>query len=140
MSDDSSKTKKLSLSGGKLTLGNVDASKLRAGPAVGGARKTVQVEVRRKRAPAAPPRGGVVAPEPVVEQPVVAPFAPVETPAVSADDKLTTQERAARVRALQEGMRKPDDALSETSAQTASDSNAENVAGNLAEAEVFPMS
>ena len=138
MSDDSSKTKKLSLSGGKLTLGNVDASKLRAGPAVGGARKTVQVEVRRKRAPAAPPRGGVVAPEPVVEQPVVAPFAPVETPAVSADDKLTTQERAARVRALQEGMRKPDDALSETSAQTASDSNAENVAGNLAEAAAQP--
>ena len=47
MSDDSSKTKKLSLSGGKLTLGNIDASKLRTGPSIGGARKTVQVEVRR---------------------------------------------------------------------------------------------
>ena len=46
MSDDSSKTKKLSLSGGKLTLGNIDASKLRTGPSIGGARKTVQVEVR----------------------------------------------------------------------------------------------
>ena len=57
MSDDSSKTKKLSLSGGKLTLGNIDASKLRTGPSIGGARKTVQVEVRRKRAPVAPGRG-----------------------------------------------------------------------------------
>jgi hypothetical protein len=49
-----SKPKKLSLSGSKLTLGNIDASKLRAGPSVGSARKTVQVEVRRKRAPAEP--------------------------------------------------------------------------------------
>ena len=56
MSDDSGKTKKLSLSSGKLTLGAIDASKLRAGPAVGAGRKTVQVEVRRKRAPAAPSR------------------------------------------------------------------------------------
>ena len=31
MTDDSSKPKKLSLSGSKLTLGNIDASKLRAG-------------------------------------------------------------------------------------------------------------
>ena len=46
--------KKLSLSGSKLTLGNIDASKLRAGSSVGGARKAVQVEVRRNRAPAAP--------------------------------------------------------------------------------------
>ena len=52
MSDDSGKTKKLSLSSGKLTLGAIDPSKLRAGPAVGAGRKTVQVEVRRKRAPA----------------------------------------------------------------------------------------
>ena len=56
MSDDSGKTKKLSLSGSKLTLGAIDASKLRTGTAVGAGRKTVQVEVRRKRAPAAPSR------------------------------------------------------------------------------------
>ena len=62
MTDDSSKPKKLSLSGSKLTLSNVDTSKLRAGPSVGGARKTVQVEVRRRRAPAAPQRGGAPAP------------------------------------------------------------------------------
>ena len=52
MSDDSGKSKKLSLSGSKLTLGGVDAGQMRAG-ATGGARRTVQVEVRRKRAPAA---------------------------------------------------------------------------------------
>ena len=46
--------KKLSLSGSKLTLGNIDASKLRSGSEVGGARKAVQVEVRRNRAPTAP--------------------------------------------------------------------------------------
>ena len=70
MSDDSSKPKKLSLSGGKLTLGNIDASKLRAGPSVGSARKTVQVEVRRKRAPAAPGRGSPAMKEmPVTETP-----------------------------------------------------------------------
>ena len=56
MSDDSGKTKKLSLSGSKLTLSAIDASKLRSGPAVGTGRKTVQVEVRRKRAPSAPSR------------------------------------------------------------------------------------
>ena len=55
MSDDSGKSKKLSLSGSKLTLGGVDAGQMRAG-ATGGARRTVQVEVRRKRAPAAPHR------------------------------------------------------------------------------------
>ena len=73
MTDDSSKPKKLSLSGSKLTLGNVDASKLRAGPSVGGTRKTVQVEVRRRRAPAAPQRGGTTAPEPVVTEPAKPP-------------------------------------------------------------------
>src|SRR6056300_1324979 len=110
MTDDSSKPKKLSLSGSKLTLGNIDASKLRAGPSVGGARKTVQVEVRRKRAPAAPQRGGAPAPEPVVTEPVqtaATPAAPAPS-APAADDRLTAQERAARVRALQEGLAKAD--------------------------------
>ena len=103
MSDDSSNSKKLSLSGGKLTLGNIDASKLRAGPAVGGARKTVQVEVRRKRAPSATPRP--TAPEAAVAQPVET--ATPAAPAPQSDDRLTAQERAARVRALQEGMKRP---------------------------------
>ena len=128
MSDDSGKTKKLSLSSGKLTLGAIDPSKLRAGPAVGAGRKTVQVEVRRKRAPAAPSRTQTPA---AVEAPVVAPAATAtaaSTPATpSSDDRLTAQERAARVRALQEGLKKPtgtpsdDTALSEDSLATAID-------------------
>ena len=113
MSDESGKTKKLSLSSGKLTLGNLDAGKMRAGPSVTG-RKTVQVEVRRKRAPAAPSRTGqpavetVATPQVTPESPAVS-EAPVAVPAATpvADDKLTAQERAARVRALQEGLKKP---------------------------------
>ena len=107
MSDDSGKTKKLSLSSGKLTLGAIDASKLRAGPAVGAGRKTVQVEVRRKRAPAAPSRTQTPA---ATEPPAAASTpTPAATPAAapSSDDRLTAQERAARVRALQEGLKKP---------------------------------
>ena len=106
MSEDKSNTKKLSLSGGKLTLGNIDASKLRTGPAVGAARKTVQVEVRRKRAPSAAPRPTV----PAAEQPAAASVAevtPVAAAPADADDRLTAEERAARVRALQEGLKKP---------------------------------
>ncbi|MDA0884431.1 MAG: translation initiation factor IF-2 N-terminal domain-containing protein, partial [Proteobacteria bacterium] len=125
MTDDSIKPKKLSLSGSKLTLGNIDASKLRAGPSVGGARKTVQVEVRRKRAPAAPQRGGTPAPEPVVTEPVqtaAAPAAPTPS-APAADDRLTAQERAARVRALQEGLAKADASSGE--AKSPADDHAE---------------
>ena len=107
MSEDSSKTKKLSLSGGKLTLGNIDASKLRASPSVGGSRKTVQVEVRRKRAPSAPQRAAVAVPETTVPETTknLKTQPPKDiTPVV--DDRLTSEERAARVRALQEGLAK----------------------------------
>ena len=106
MNNDTSKPKKLSLSGSKLTLGNIDASKLRAGPSVGSARKTVQVEVRRKRAPAAPTRGSSTTQEvPITEK------SPAKTKSSAAtlpvvDDRLTAQERAARVRALKEGLAK----------------------------------
>ncbi len=104
MSDDSGKSKKLSLSsGGKLTLGGIEAGTLRAN-AGGGGRRTVQVEVRRKRAPAAPHRATTPKAEPVAAPPQAAPAAPVEV----AEDRLTAQERAARVRALQEGMKKPE--------------------------------
>ena len=75
MSDDSGKTKKLSLSSGKLTLGAIDPSKLRAGTAVGAGRKTVQVEVRRKRAPAAPSRSQTLsAVEPSAAAPLATPM------------------------------------------------------------------
>ena len=103
MSDDSGKSKKLSLSGSKLTLGAIDASKLRTGTAVGAGRKTAQVEVRRKRAPAAPSR----TPATTEALPAATGGATAEQIAPSADDRLTAQERAARVRALQEGLKKP---------------------------------
>ena len=128
MSDDSGKTKKLSLSSGKLTLGAIDASKLRAGPAVGAGRKTVQVEVRRKRAPAAPSRTQSPA---ATEPPAAAPTAtPAATPAAapSSDDRLTAQERAARVRALQEGLKKP--AASTPSADAAPTADTPTVASD----------
>ncbi|MEK9934925.1 MAG: translation initiation factor IF-2, partial [Rhodobiaceae bacterium] len=97
---------KLSLSGGgKLTLGGIEAGAMRANTG-GAGRRTVQVEVRRKRAPAAPHRATTPKAEPVA-----APPPPEAVPAEAADateDRLTAQERAARVRALQEGMKKPD--------------------------------
>ncbi|MEC8538170.1 MAG: translation initiation factor IF-2 [Pseudomonadota bacterium] len=110
MSDDSGKSKKLSLSGGgKLTLGGIEAGAMRASTP-GAGRRTVQVEVRRKRAPAAPHRATTPKAEPVAAPPQQA--APQAAPA-DADDRLTAQERAARVRALQEGMKKPDVAPSD---------------------------
>ncbi|MEC8517091.1 MAG: translation initiation factor IF-2 N-terminal domain-containing protein, partial [Pseudomonadota bacterium] len=110
MSDDSGKSKKLSLSGGgKLTLGGIEAGAMRASTP-GAGRRTVQVEVRRKRAPAAPHRAATPKAEPVAAPPQQA--APQAAPA-DADDRLTAQERAARVRALQEGMKKPDVAPSD---------------------------
>ncbi|MEX0504391.1 translation initiation factor IF-2 [Alphaproteobacteria bacterium LSUCC0719] len=107
MSDDSGKSKKLSLSGGgKLTLGGIEAGTLRA--STGGAgRRTVQVEVRRKRAPAAPHRAAAPQVEPVAT-PTPPPPAAATPETVDSEDRLTAQERAARVRALQEGMKKPD--------------------------------
>ena len=63
MSDDSGKSKKLSLSGSRLTLGGLEAGQLRATPG-GAGRRTVQVEVRRKRAPAAPHRAATQKAEP----------------------------------------------------------------------------
>ena len=108
MNDDSGKSKKLSLSGSRLTLGGLEAGQPRANTG-GAARRTVQVEVRRKRAPAAPHRATTPKADPVEATPKAAPVAaPVPAPESDADDRLTAQERAARVRALQEGMKKPE--------------------------------
>ena len=105
MSDDSGKSKKLSLSGGgKLTLGGIEAGALRANTG-GAGRRTVQVEVRRKRAPAAPHRATTPKAEPVAAPPQAA---PAPEPVDTTEDRLTAQERAARVRALKEGMKKPE--------------------------------
>ena len=50
MSDDSGKSKKLSLSGSKLTLGGVDAGQMRSG-ATGGARARPGRALHRQRGP-----------------------------------------------------------------------------------------
>ncbi|MGB0583991.1 MAG: translation initiation factor IF-2, partial [Candidatus Puniceispirillaceae bacterium] len=121
-----------------MTLSSIDASKLRAGPSVGGTRKTVQVEVRRKRAPAAPQRGGTTALEPMVTEPVqtaaaLAPSAP------AGDDRLTAQERAARVRALQEGLARADapaggaNVLADDSAKALTETSVETPVGAAAQ-------
>ena len=120
MSDDSGKSKKLSLSGNRLTLGGIDAGQLRANTA-GAGRRTVQVEVRRKRAPASPHRATTPKNEPVAAPPpATPPAAPAQPEVADADDRLTAQERAARVRALQEGMKKPDEAAAPAEAVEAS--------------------
>ncbi len=128
MNEDSGKSKKLSLSGSRLTLGGIEAGQARANTG-GAGRRTVQVEVRRKRAPAAPHRAAAPKADPVAAPPQAAPeVAPAPAPTPDADDKLTAQERAARVRALQEGMKKPADA-----APTADEAGEQPVAEQLAD-------
>ena len=141
MNEDSGKSKKLSLSGSRLTLGGLEAGQAR--PSTGGAgRRTVQVEVRRKRAPAAPHRAAAPKADPVAAPPQAAPeAAPAPAPALDADDKLTAQERAARVRALQEGMKKPSDAApsaDDAAAQTADEQPADEAAASDTVAEGAP--
>ena len=108
MSDDTKKSKTLSLSGsGTLSLGgNVDPNALRGGSS--GRAKTVQVEVRRKRVPLPPSRNAAKAAPKAA--PVAAPKteAPISAP-VDADDKLTAAERAKRMQVLQQGLAKPED-------------------------------
>ena len=110
MSEENNKPKKLSLSGsGKLSLGGgaVDPANLRGGMVGSGRGKTVQVEVRRKRV-----GGAAVRPAQVN---VPAPVTPaVETPAPDSaseklDDRLTAEERANRMKVLQEGLTKTKD-------------------------------
>ena len=107
MSDDTKKSKTLSLSGsGTLSLGgNVDPNALRGGSS--GRAKTVQVEVRRKRVPLPPSRNAAKAAPKAA--PVAAPKteAPISAP-VDADDKLTAAERAKRMQVLQQGLAKPE--------------------------------
>ena len=108
MSDDTKKTKTLSLSGsGTLSLGGgVDPNALRGGSP--SRAKTVQVEVRRKRVPLPPSRNAAAK-----AAPKAAPAAPkVEAPTpaiIDADDKLTAAERAKRMQVLQQGLTKPED-------------------------------
>ena len=113
MSDDTKKSKTLSLSGsGTLSLGgNVDPSALRGG-ASGGRSKTVQVEVRRKRVPLPPSRNAVkAAPQPAPVEPKTEAPKPA---APEVDDKLTAAERAKRMQVLQQGIKGDDAEVNET--------------------------
>ena len=115
MSDDTKKSKTLSLSGsGTLSLGgNVDPSALRGG-ASGGRSKTVQVEVRRKRVPLPPSRNAAkAAPQPTPVEPKVEAPKPV---APEVDDKLTAAERAKRMQVLQQGIKDEETGASEAEA------------------------
>ena len=115
MSDDTKKSKTLSLSGsGTLSLGgNVDPSALRGG-ASGGRSKTVQVEVRRKRVPLPPSRNAAkAATQPAPVEPKVEAPKPV---APEVDDKLTAAERAKRMQVLQQGIKDEETGASEAEA------------------------
>ncbi|MCH2553788.1 MAG: translation initiation factor IF-2, partial [SAR116 cluster bacterium] len=141
MSDDSGKSKKLSLSGSRLTLGGLEAGQLRATPG-GAGRRTVQVEVRRKRAPAAPHRAATQKAEPAATPQQAAPEAvPAPAPEAGAEDRLTAQERAARVRALQEGMKRPEaDAPADAATAAPVDAAEAPAAGPEADAAAEPLS
>ena len=140
MSDDSGKSKKLSLSGSRLTLGGLEAGQLRATPG-GAGRRTVQVEVRRKRAPAAPHRAATQKAEPAAAPQAAPEAAPAPAPEAGAEDRLTAQERAARVRALQEGMKKPEaDAPADAAAEAPVDAAEAPAAGPEADAAAEPLS
>ena len=120
MSEENNKPKKLSLSGsGKLSLGGgaVDPANLRGGMVGSGRGKTVQVEVRRKRV-----GGAAVRP---AQANVPAPVTPaVETPAPDSaseklDDRLTAEERANRMKVLQEGLTKTKDTAGDAASESA---------------------
>lgn len=107
MGEENNKAKKLSLSGtGKLSLGGsaLEPSSFRGSRVGVGARrgKTVQVEVRRKRVggPMIRPSQDVIPAAPP-EKPVIV----VDTSA-QFDDRLTAEERANRMKVLQEGFSK----------------------------------
>ena len=132
MSDDTKKSKTLSLSGsGTLSLGgNVDPTALRGGQS-GGRAKTVQVEVRRKRVPLPPSRNAAAkaAPQPAAVEPKKEAPVPV---APEADDKLTAAERAKRMQVLQQGIAKPEEAEAPADSDATAETEAPAVESNEA--------
>ena len=114
MSEDTNKTKTLNLSGtGKLSLGGLD-SPPRRGTEVSARRgKTVQVEVRRKRAPASQIQRTPSASPGQTPPPPPAPVStPVEVEAESQlHDGLTATERANRIAVLKQGIKRSEDSV-----------------------------
>ena len=150
MSEDTNKTKTLNLSGtGKLSLGGLD-SPPRRGTEVSARRgKTVQVEVRRKRAPASQIQR---TPSASLGQTPPPPPAPVSTPVeVEAEsqphDGLTATERANRIAVLKQGIKRSEDSVAALKEETknsgsaeAEGSDASDVATKEPEKEEDPLS
>ena len=112
MSEDTNKTKTLSLSGsGKLSLGGVD-SPARRGSEVSARRgKTVQVEVRRKRAPASQiQRNPSAALQTKANQsPAISPLVVDNEGENQLQDGLTATERANRIAVLKQGVKRSEE-------------------------------
>ena len=112
MSEDTNKTKTLSLSGsGKLSLGGVD-SPARRGSEVSARRgKTVQVEVRRKRAPASQiQRNSSAASQTKANQsPALSSLVVDNEGENQLQDGLTATERANRIAVLKQGMKRSEE-------------------------------
>ena len=116
MSEDTNKTKTLSLSGsGKLSLGGVD-SPARRGSEVSARRgKTVQVEVRRKRAPASQiQRNPSAASQTKANQsPALSPLLVDNEGENQLQDGLTATERANRIAVLKQGIKRSEETSNE---------------------------
>jgi len=130
MSEDTNKTKTLNLSGtGKLSLGGLD-SPPRRGTEVSARRgKTVQVEVRRKRAPASQIQRTPSASPGQTPPPPPAPVStPVEVEAESQPhDGLTATERANRIAVLKQGIKRSEDSLAALKEEELAKIEAENL-------------
>ncbi len=114
MSEDTNKTKTLSLSGsGKLSLGGVDSPPRRGAEVSARRGKTVQVEVRRKRAPASQiqrnPSGIVQAP--ATSNSVASPAEIDNEPENQLQDGLTATERANRIAVLKQGIKRSEEVI-----------------------------
>ena len=108
MSEDTNKTKTLSLSGtGKLSLGGLDTPPRRGAEVSARRGKTVQVEVRRKRAPTSQiQRTPSASPEQTPAPPTpISPTVDVEEEN-QLQDGLTATERANRIAVLKQGIKR----------------------------------
>ena len=150
MSEDTNKTKTLSLSGtGKLSLGGLDSPPRRGAEVSARRGKTVQVEVRRKRAPASQIQRTPSASSGQTPPPPPAPVStPVEVEAESQlQDGLTATERANRIAVLKQGIKRSEDSVSALKEETknlgsakAKGSDASDVATKELEKEEDPSS
>ena len=116
MSEDTNKTKTLSLSGsGKLSLGGVDSAPRRGAELSARRGKTVQVEVRRKRVPASQiQRAQSVVPQASPPPTPVASEAEFNNePEIQLQDGLTATERANRIAVLKQGIKRSEGIITE---------------------------